>query len=118
MDQFYDKVWVYRGHGDGTFGVPTSIEPLSYPESASIADLNGDGKLDLAVGLSGSVAVFYGSGDGTFQARLGFGSKEQCVWPGHRRLQRRRQNRHGDLGRQVGSAVTVLLRTTPDCRPP
>jgi hypothetical protein len=117
VDQFYDKVWVYRGHGDGTFGVPTSIEPLSYPESASIADLNGDGKLDLAVGLSGSVAVFYGNGDGTFQARLGFGSKGNVYG-----LAIADFNGDGRIdmvtsGGGVGSAVTVLLRTTPGLPP-
>jgi len=39
------------------------------PVAAAAADFNGDGKLDLAIPVSpGSVEIFEGNGDGTFQA--------------------------------------------------
>ena len=37
-----------------------------------IADLNGDGKLDLALGTYGSVAILLGNGDGTFLAPVNY----------------------------------------------
>jgi hypothetical protein len=65
---------VYLGTGDGTF--PPGV---SYGESASlsyvtVADFNGDGKLDIAAtdSLSGTVQIFLGNGDGTFSVGLPF----------------------------------------------
>ena len=40
----------------------------------TIADLNGDGKADLAVGSGNSVSVLLGNGDGTFAAAVSYGS--------------------------------------------
>jgi hypothetical protein len=49
----------------------------SYPTSIAVADVNGDGKLDLLIantsggtGEDGSIAVLLGNGDGTFQPPL------------------------------------------------
>src|SRR5271165_2476210 len=36
--------------------------------SVSVADFNGDGKPDLAVGSDNSIEILLGNGDGTFQA--------------------------------------------------
>src|SRR6266478_19222 len=51
-----------------TFAVGTT------PWSVTIADLNGDGKQDLAVANNGSnsVSALLGNGDGTFQAAQNF----------------------------------------------
>jgi hypothetical protein len=65
---------VLLGNGKGTFGAPTRFAILpgfSLPALGSVtaADFNGDGKLDLAAGMSGGVGVLLGNGNGTFGAR-------------------------------------------------
>jgi hypothetical protein len=75
---------VLLGNGDGTFQTAVQYSSGINPQTLIAADLNGDGKLDLAVacagggqtGLSGSVAVLLGFGDGTFPAAnlIGTGS--------------------------------------------
>lgn len=71
-------VSILLGNGDGTFG-PAHIFPEGTrfggnPTSITVADLNGDGKLDLvlanweALPSEFTVSVLLGNGDGTFQA--------------------------------------------------
>ena len=64
-------VYILLNNGDGTL-TPKANYPANGPDSVAIADVNGDGKPDLIVGTfgstsAGSVAVFLGNGDGTFQ---------------------------------------------------
>ncbi|WP_434722670.1 FG-GAP-like repeat-containing protein [Mesorhizobium sp. RIZ17] len=65
------NVFVQLGNGDGTFGAPTSYATGTSPWSIAVGDLNGDGKVDLAVANadSNSVSILYGNGDGTFQTQ-------------------------------------------------
>jgi Bacterial Ig-like domain (group 3)/FG-GAP-like repeat/FG-GAP repeat len=62
-------VGILLGNGDGTFQ-PTSTfssgSNVLWPPMIAVADLNGDGAPDLAVG-GNMVGVFLGNGDGTFQ---------------------------------------------------
>jgi hypothetical protein len=63
-------VTVYLGNGDGTFGPRQDFATGGIGgENVTIADLNNDGNLDLAVGmgLTNNVGVLLGNGDGTFQ---------------------------------------------------
>jgi hypothetical protein len=70
-------VSVLLGNGDGTFKNAQSYSTLgSQADSVAIADVNGDGKLDLVVSSlcqsltdcsSGLVRPFLGKGDGTFR---------------------------------------------------
>jgi hypothetical protein len=59
--------------GNGSGGLQSSI-PLSGISGPSVADINGDGKLDLAGRTSdgSQVALSLGNGDGTFQSPLTF----------------------------------------------
>lgn len=68
---------ILLGNGDGTFQAHVDYTVGGYPLALTVADLNGDGFLDLAVANSnstsgaapGSVSVLFGNGDGTFQAQ-------------------------------------------------
>jgi hypothetical protein len=68
------------GNGDGTFQPAVQIPVANgfLPHTGLVlADLNGDGKLDLAVTSGGdAVSVLLGNGDGTFQAAITFGTLE------------------------------------------
>ncbi|HEV7301123.1 MAG TPA: FG-GAP-like repeat-containing protein [Tepidisphaeraceae bacterium] len=54
-----------------SFGTSATLAPIgTNTQDVAVADLNADGKLDVAaVTLSGGVSVFAGNGDGTFGAR-------------------------------------------------
>ena len=68
---------ILLGNGDGTFQAHVDYAVGGYPLALTVADLNGDGFLDLAVANSnsasgaapGSVSVLFGNGDGTFQTQ-------------------------------------------------
>lgn len=72
-EQESDNLWLLHGNGDGTVTAPVRINGGHEPIEVAAADLDGDGKLDLAVSLSagdegsnGQVAILRGHGDGTF----------------------------------------------------
>jgi hypothetical protein len=62
--------------------------PATYygPEAVTVADFNGDGKLDFAVGIdswdgnSQGIAVALGNGDGTFQTPNLYSTTKQNYW--------------------------------------
>jgi hypothetical protein len=64
------SVAVLLGNGDGTFQPAVTYDSgRPEAETLAVADVNGDGKLDLLVGHpSPQVGVLLGNGDGTFQA--------------------------------------------------
>jgi FG-GAP-like repeat len=67
---------VLIGNPDGTFRAPLILTDanLSIPQHAAVADYNGDGFQDLAVGVAdgsfGLMKMYNGNGNGTFQAPL------------------------------------------------
>jgi len=70
-------VSILLGNGDGTFqSAKTYDVGAPSPTSIAVADFNGDGKLDLAIGIpvgvlisctGATVNILLGNGDGTFQ---------------------------------------------------
>jgi hypothetical protein len=81
------EVSVLMGNGDGTFQGPVSYSSVGENAvSAAVADVNGDGNIDLIVANEcrqpnrhcafriGGITVLLGNGDGNFQAPLTFGT--------------------------------------------
>jgi FG-GAP-like repeat/Cep192 domain 4 len=70
-----NNVTILLGNGDGTFTEAASSPVAAgvQPSFVAAGDLNGDGKLDLAVANRGSnnVTVLLGNGDGTFAPATG-----------------------------------------------
>ncbi len=65
-----ENVSVYLGNSNGTFQPAANFGVgAPGPYAVTIADLNGDGKLDIATAnLDGGAGVLLGNGDGTFKA--------------------------------------------------
>lgn len=73
-------ITVLLGNGDGTFQPPVPYSTGIFPYSVTVGDFNGDYKLDIAVANNcgndthcqsvGSVSIFLGNGDGTFQPQV------------------------------------------------
>jgi hypothetical protein len=59
---------VFFGKGDGTFGQPKVLNAGVMPLGVMAADLNGDGKIDIATAdyAGGTATVLLGQGDGNF----------------------------------------------------
>jgi hypothetical protein len=63
---------ILYGNGDGTFQTPVLV-PVSHRYSLiSVADLNGDGKPDLAMTDGGSVAILMNLGNRKFQSEVDY----------------------------------------------
>ena len=62
------SVGVLLGNGDGTFQpLLSQVVPDGNMYGISLADVNGDGKLDVITSTATGIAVFFGNSDGTFQ---------------------------------------------------
>lgn len=83
-------VSILLGNGDGTFQPHVDYPSGGYlvddigswsDLALSVADFNGDGKLDLAMGLefSASASILLGNGDGTFQSPIVYTVGERNV---------------------------------------
>ena len=69
----YDSMAVFLGQGDGTLAARRDFESASRPSMAVIADMNADGRMDVAMpfgtSYSRTAGVLLGNGDGTFDGR-------------------------------------------------
>ena len=69
-----NTVSILLGNGDGTFQTHVDYTTGNGPVSLTVADLNGNGKLDLAISEynDNTVSVLLGLGDGTLQEKQDF----------------------------------------------
>jgi hypothetical protein len=67
-----DQLIILLGNGDGTFQPERDYDTGEVPQSTVTADFNVDGNLDVAVSntVGGTVGVYLGHGDGSFDAAL------------------------------------------------
>jgi hypothetical protein len=65
-----DTLAVFLGNGDGTFNAPVFTTSNMYTLGLAVADMNGDGKLDIVSPVqngANGLNVYLGNGDGTFK---------------------------------------------------
>ncbi len=71
-----NSISVFLGNSDGTFtpGVAVKLHNRVEPSGITLADMNGDGTLDLVVAenVTSQVAISLGNGDGTFKPAHAF----------------------------------------------
>jgi hypothetical protein len=78
IDSTAASITVWLAKADGTVGTPTSYAlPGNTTEAAVLADMNGDGKVDVVVATRSSsnqeeISVLTGNGDGTLNAPQSF----------------------------------------------
>src|SRR5207249_1548514 len=65
---------VYPNLGDGSLGVHVDYTTGASPYGVVVADLNGDGRLDVATAnyAGSSISVLLGNGNGTLQPRTDY----------------------------------------------
>jgi len=67
---------VLLGNGDGSFSAKAAYAAGSVPARVALGDLNGDGKLDMAVANGDesdhTISVRFGAGDGTFGVKTDY----------------------------------------------
>lgn len=98
-------VYVFQGVGGGMFSTPAVAYPAdTFPQHVQIADVNGDGVLDIVV-AGYATEVLYGTGHGTFGPRTPYPGN----YGGDIALGDVDGDGSTDLVTASGSAITVLL---------
>jgi uncharacterized repeat protein (TIGR01451 family) len=102
------SVSILLGRGDGTFGTPMVYATGLSSLAIVVGDLNGDGKLDIALTDTdiGAMNVLLGNGDGTFQNAV---SHEVDLNPTGLAIGSLRGNGQADLVTATRSTLSLLL---------
>ncbi len=77
------SVLVFYGHGDGTFDPYAGYPVTGYshgPAPVAVGDLNGDGKLDMAVVRSSYVCVLLNNGSRSFRPCSNYGTFNDLIY--------------------------------------
>jgi uncharacterized repeat protein (TIGR01451 family) len=64
------NIYILRGNGNGTFGTPVAYTLNDSSYTVAVADFDGNGTADLAIGSYARISLLRGNGDGTFQPAL------------------------------------------------
>ncbi len=72
-DPVLGQLVVLLGTDSGGFQTISNPFNVNLNKSVTVGDFNDDGQLDVALGRDGSIQVFMGRGDGTFQQPLNYG---------------------------------------------
>lgn len=64
------RIFILRNDGNQNFFQMPSLNPPGLPHGLAIADITGDGKADIITAVSGSMEVFPGNGNLTFNAPI------------------------------------------------
>jgi VCBS repeat protein/PASTA domain-containing protein/FG-GAP repeat protein len=112
----YGSVFVFINRGGGTFRAPRHFKTgLFEPTSVAIADLNGDGRADMATANRGvaAVSLLLNTGEGRFQAKLDY--RPGGAWSV--RIGDLNGDRRPDLASAIADEnnVSVLLNTPGLC---
>jgi hypothetical protein len=75
-------VTILLNKGDGTFEPPNNITTPASGQSIAVGDLNGDGAVDLWIGVPGKSILLLGKGDGTFEAPVSYATSPNGVGGG------------------------------------
>ena len=105
-----DTVTILLGNGDGTFRSGGNYVVGSHPFSAVVADLNGDGVLDIATAneVGNTMGVLLGNGDGSFHPVVQYPDGPDPLW-----IEAADFNRDGKVdlvtANSLGNALHVFL---------
>jgi hypothetical protein len=105
-----NAVSVLLGNGNGTFRAEVHYPAGGNPTAVAVADLDGDGALDVVVAneFGSTVSVLSGNGDGTLKPQIYFGTGTEPTGVAVADL-----NRDGvpDIATISGTGLSVLLAT-------
>jgi hypothetical protein len=113
---------VLLNRGNGSFAAKRDYETAEDPRLVAMADLNGDGKQDLAAATTGNaVSVLFNKGGGSFHARLDYRTGRFPVAVaiadvnGDRKRDLVTANYNPDSGAPAANTVSVLLNRPGLC---